>query len=53
MFSTLFKCPSATPQAPEDAAEGDSHSRVPATFYKDLAGLGGIFSAAYLWLLIA
>ncbi len=25
----------------------------PGTFFKDLVGLGGIFSAVYLWLLIS
>ncbi len=25
----------------------------PGTFFKDLAGLGGLFSAMYLWLLIS
>ncbi len=25
----------------------------PRTFFKDLAGLGGLFSAMYLWLLIS
>jgi len=38
MFSTLFN---------------GAGSGVPASFYKDLAGLSGIFSAAYLWLVIA
>ncbi len=28
-------------------------SRRPETFFKDLAGLGGLFSAMYLWLLIS
>jgi hypothetical protein len=27
--------------------------RRPGTFFKDLVGLGGLFSAMYLWLLIA